>query len=171
MKDRKRSRGRACVSAWRKLGREMANNLLVLGMLWGVGFLLTNSGPAHAADTVPEIKSNATGGSGAIEMRRAPVPLVREIMTTPRPPVPTAEPASPPPTAAAEPTGGTGREEPPVRDAPLADGAARAAVEADGYKRVTVLGPGRNGTWRVKAYRGNTEVVVTVDSTGSVTLE
>ncbi|MGH6755128.1 MAG: hypothetical protein ACREDP_23470, partial [Bradyrhizobium sp.] len=66
----------------------MANNLLVLGMLWGVGFLLANSGPAHAADTVPEIKPNATGGSGAIEMRRAPVPFVREIMTTPRLPVP-----------------------------------------------------------------------------------
>ena len=149
----------------------MANNLLVLGMLWGVGFLLTNSGPAHGADTAPAIKSNATGSSGAIEMRRAPVPLVREIMTTPRPPVPTVEPASRPPSAAAEPTGGAGTEEPPVRDARLADGAAKAAVEADGYKRVTVLGPGPNGTWRVKAYRGDTEVVVTVDGTGTVTLE
>jgi len=58
-----------------------------------------------------------------------------------------------------------------VRDARLADGAAKAAVEADGYKRVTVLGPGPNGTWRVKAYRGDTEVVVTVDGTGTVTLE
>ena len=86
-------------------------------------------------------------------------------------PVPTVEPASRPPTAAAEPVGGAGTEEPPARDALLAEGAAKAAVEADGYKRATVLGPGRNGTWRVKAYRGNTEVVVTVDGTGSVTME
>ena len=73
--------------------------------------------------------------------------------------------ASRPPTAATETT------EPPARDAFLAEGAAKAAVEADGYKRVTVLGPRPNGTWRVKAYRGDTEVVVTVDGTGTVTLE
>ena len=53
----------------------------------------------------------------------------------------------------------------------LAGGAAKAAVEADGYKRVVVLGPGPNGTWRVKGYRGNTEVLLTVDEAGSVTLD
>jgi hypothetical protein len=141
----------------------MANNLFVLVVLGGVVCLLTNSGPAYGADTVPAIKSNAAGSSGAIEMRRAPVPFVREIMTTPRPPVPTVEPAS-------RPTGGAGAEEPPARDALRAEG-AKAAVEADGYKRATVLGPGPSGTWRVKAYRGNTEVVVTVDNTGSVTAD
>ena len=151
--------------------RKMANNLFVLVMLWGVVCLLTNSGPAYGADTPPAIKSNAAGSSGAIEMRRAPVPFVREIMTTPRPPVPTVEPASRPPTAAAEPTGEAGNEEPPARGAPLSEGAAKAAVEADGYKRVTVLGPGPSGTWRVKAYRGDTAVMVTVDSTGSVTAD
>ena len=41
-----------------------------------------------------------------------------------------------------------------------------ALAEADGYKRVTVLGSGPSGTWRVKAYRGNTEVVVKLDGTG-----
>ena len=112
----------------------MANNLLVLVMLvmlLGVGCLLTNSGPAYGADAAPEIKSNAADRSGAIEMRRAPVPLVREIMK-PRPPVPTLEPASRPPTAAAEPAAGAGAEEPPARDALLAEGAVKAAVEADG---------------------------------------
>jgi hypothetical protein len=64
-----------------------------------------------------------------------------------------------------------GAEEPPARDAFLAEGAAKAAIEADSYKRITVLGRGPSGTWRVKAYRGNTEVVVTVDGTGSVTME
>ena len=148
----------------------MANNLFVLIMLWGVGCLMAYSRPAYGADAAPAIKSNANGNSGAIEMRRAPVPLVREI-TTPWSPAPTVEPASKLPAAAAKPTGGAGAEEPPARDALLAEGAAKAAVEADGYKRATVLGPGRNGTWRVKAYRGNTEVVVTVDGTGSVTME
>ena len=148
----------------------MANNLFVLIMLWGVGCLMAYSRPAYGADAAPAIKSNATGNSGAIEMRRAPVPLVREI-TTPWSPAPTVEPASKLPAAAAKPTGGAGAEEPPARDALLAEGAAKAAVEADGYKRATVLGPGRNGTWRVKAYRGNTEVVVTVEGTGSVTVE
>ena len=147
----------------------MANNLFVLIMLWGVGCLLANSGPAYGADAAPAIKSNATGSSGAIEMRRAPVPLVREI-TTPWSPAPTVEPASKLPAAAAKPTGGAGAEEPPARDVLRAEG-AKAAVEADGYKRVTVLGPGPSGTWRVKAYRGNTEVVLTVDNTGSVTAD
>jgi len=149
----------------------MANNLFVLIMLWGVGCLMAYSRPAYGADAAPAIKSNANGNSGAIEMRRAPVPLVREITTTPWSPAPTVEPASKLPAAAAKPTGGAGAEEPPARDALLAEGAAKAAVEADGYKRAAVLGPGRNGTWRVKAYRGNTEVVVTVDGTGSVTME
>jgi hypothetical protein len=153
------------------LVREMANNLLVLVMLWGVGCLLTNGEPAYGADAAPATKSDATGSSGSIEMRRAPVPFVREIVTAPRPPVPELEPASRPPTSAAEPTGGAGAEEPPARDALFAEGAAKAAVEADGYKRVTVLGPGPSGTWRVKGYRGNSEVVVTVDGTGSVTME
>jgi len=148
----------------------MANNLFVLIMLWGVGCLMAYSRPAYGADAAPAIKSNANGNSGAIEMRRAPVPLVREIMTTPRPVVPTVEPASRPPTAAAEPTGGAGAEEPPARDALRAEG-AKAAVEADGYKRVTVLGRGPSGTWRVKAYRGDTELVVKVDDAGSVTME
>jgi len=81
------------------------------------------------------------------------------------------QPASRPPTAATETTGWVRAEEPPARDVFLAEGAAKAAVEADGYKRITVRGRGPSGTWRVKAYRGNTEVVVTVEGTGSVTVE
>jgi len=49
--------------------------------------------------------------------------------------------------------------------------AAKAAVELDGYKRVTVLGKASNGAWRAKAYRGTTEVRLTVDGTGRVSLE
>jgi hypothetical protein len=49
--------------------------------------------------------------------------------------------------------------------------AARTAIEADGYKGVTVLGKKADGTWRAKAYRGKTEIQVTVDGTGRVSAE
>jgi hypothetical protein len=50
-------------------------------------------------------------------------------------------------------------------------GAAKAAIEADGYKRASILGKGTNGAWRAKAHRGSTEVRLTVDGTGRVTSE
>ena len=53
----------------------------------------------------------------------------------------------------------------------LDERAAKAAIEADGYKRVSVLGKSSNGTWRAKAYRGSTDVQLTVDSTGRVTAD
>ena len=49
--------------------------------------------------------------------------------------------------------------------------AAKTAVEADGYKRVTVLGKGPNGAWRAKGFRGATEVLLTVDDTGRVSMD
>ena len=69
-----------------------------------------------------------------------------------------------------QPIGGPDTAEPLAGNA-LAGGAAKAAVEADGYKRVIVLGRGPNGTWRVKGHRGNMEVLLTVDEAGSVTLD
>ena len=50
-------------------------------------------------------------------------------------------------------------------------GTAKAAIEADGYKRVSVIGKQGNGTWRAKAFRGQTKVQLTVDETGRVSLE
>jgi hypothetical protein len=49
--------------------------------------------------------------------------------------------------------------------------AAKAAVEADGYKRATLVGKASNGSWRAKAYRGTTEAWLTVDGTGRVSLD
>lgn len=48
------------------------------------------------------------------------------------------------------------------------ESAARAAIEADGYKGVRILSKG-DGIWRAKALRGKTEVLLIVDSNGSVT--
>ena len=48
------------------------------------------------------------------------------------------------------------------------ENAARAAIEADGYKSVRIVSKG-DGVWRAKALRGKTEVLLIVDSNGSVT--
>jgi len=49
--------------------------------------------------------------------------------------------------------------------------AARATIEAGGYVSVTALGKGADGTWRAKAYRGKTEVQLTVDGMGRISTE
>jgi hypothetical protein len=49
------------------------------------------------------------------------------------------------------------------------ENAARAAIEADGYKSVQELRRGENGVWHAKAFRGRTEVRLTVDTRGAVT--
>ena len=49
--------------------------------------------------------------------------------------------------------------------------AAKAAIDADGYKRVTLLGKASNGAWRAKGFRGTTEVLLTVDGTGRVAMD
>ena len=41
----------------------------------------------------------------------------------------------------------------------------------DGYKRVSIMGKASNGAWRAKAYRGSTEVLLTVDGTGRVSMD
>ena len=50
----------------------------------------------------------------------------------------------------------------------IAETAAKAAIEADGYKGVRALARGSDGTWKAIALRGKTEVSLTVDPTGSV---
>ena len=44
------------------------------------------------------------------------------------------------------------------------ESAAKAAIEADGYKGVKVLRKGANGVWHASALRGKTEVMLTVDA-------
>jgi hypothetical protein len=61
-------------------------------------------------------------------------------------------------------------DEPKVQD-DLDSKAAKTAVETDGYKRVSIVGKASNGVWRAKAYRGPTEVLLTVDGTGRVSMD
>ena len=51
------------------------------------------------------------------------------------------------------------------------ESAAKAAIEADGYKGVKVLRQGANGLWYARAMRGSTEVPLTVNAAGHVSLE
>jgi hypothetical protein len=46
--------------------------------------------------------------------------------------------------------------------------AAKAAIEADGYKGVRALVRGSDGVWKASALRGQTEVLLSVSPTGGV---
>lgn len=110
--------------------------------------------PATTSD--PVTASHAASDSSLPEARRPPIPLMRNVRALPRT-------AVAPDVAMAD------------ADVPAPDnrdiGTAKAAIEADGYKRVSVIGKQGNGTWRAKAYRGQTEVQLTVDEAGRVSLE
>ena len=96
----------------------------------------------------------------SLEPQQAPVPLLLKPRQAVKPP-------------ASDPTGNSGTGDAGVVDAssgpdPAGENAARAAVEADGYKNVRIVSKG-DGVWRAKALRGRTEVLLIVDSNGSVT--
>ena len=144
----------------------MAHNFLILGTLAALGWAFVNGSPPSiepaarssasyvAAPDSSKIAYAATGP--ALEARQAPVPLVRNV----RPPPETPSLAELPAHDAQQ----QGQDD-------LNRNAAKAAVEADGYKRVTVLGKAGNGAWRAKGYRGTTEVLLTVDGTGRVSMD
>ena len=93
----------------------------------------------------------------SFEVRQAPVPLLMKPRPTIAPPAFDADAVGP---------------EVPVKTSDgSGESAAKAAIEADGYKGVKVLRQGANGIWYAKAMRGTTEVPVTVDPAGRVALE
>jgi hypothetical protein len=111
--------------------------------------------------TNPGIQNSATvQRQVSVDVRRAPVPLqVRPRTPVALPTIDTSE------TYARAEAGATS-----VKDDKSNENAARVAIEADGYKGVAVLRKGDNGLWHAKAFRGKTEVLLTVDSRGTVTL-
>jgi len=50
----------------------------------------------------------------------------------------------------------------------MSEASAKAAIEADGYKGVRALARGSDGVWKASALRGQTEVLLSVGPTGSV---
>jgi len=93
----------------------------------------------------------------SFEARRAPVPLLMKPRPTIEQPVFDADAVGP--EVPAKIGGGSG------------ESAVKAAIEADGYKRAKVVRQGDNGIWYAKAMRGTTEVSLTVDAGGRVSLE
>lgn len=142
----------------------MTNYFLALGAVVGFGWLFANApspgstprpAPARAMTAEPEIPPSGIADRSVLESRQAPVPLVRNL------PLPASAVAPQPPA-----------RDPEVQAQDDLDRqAAKAAIEADGYKRVTILGKKANGAWRAKGYRGPTEVTLTADGTGAVSME
>jgi hypothetical protein len=108
----------------------------------------------------------------SVETRQAPVPF----QPKPRPPV------NLPPVADKDKdkdkdkateakAAGQSTDKPDTSSDPAGEKAARAAIEADGYKGVTVLRKGANGVWHASALRGKTTVMLRVDGSGSVSAD
>ena len=95
--------------------------------------------------------------NASFEARRAPVPLLMKPRPTIEQPLFDADAVGP--EVPAKIGGGAG------------ESAVKAAIEADGYKRAKVVRQGDNGIWYAKAMRGTTEVSLTVDAGGRVSLE
>jgi hypothetical protein len=55
-----------------------------------------------------------------------------------------------------------------ARPGNMSEAAAKAAIEADGYKGVRALARVSDGVWKASALRGQTEVLLSVGPTGSV---
>jgi hypothetical protein len=117
---------------------------------------LPRSVASRATTSDPVTVPHATADSNLLEARRPPIPLMRNLQAPPKI-VATPDVAVADANVQAPDNSGTGT--------------AKAAIEADGYKRVSVIGKQGNGTWRAKAYRGQTEVQLTVDEEGRVSLE
>jgi hypothetical protein len=137
-------------------------SLIVLAALaWAfvsppVAGTLPRSVASRAPTSDPVTASHATADSTLLEAHRPPIPLMRNVRALPR--------------TAATPDVAMADAEVQAPDN-LDMGTAKAAIEADGYKRVSVIGKQGNGTWRAKAFRGQTEVQLTVDGAGRVSLE
>ena len=122
------------------------------------------SQPAPVVHAAPKLASAQTTQKALVEAQQAPVPFRMK----PRPPV------NQPP-AADKATEAKAADKPASSDPAAGDAAgesaARAAIEADGYKGVKVLRKGVNGVWHASALRGRTTVMLTVDASGSVTAD
>ncbi len=150
----------------------MANNFLVFVALGAVGWIVANGSPSHRSATLsssPSVASASTASTTissrgiVLEARQDPVPLVR------RGPLPLVQDTQPASSSATAPNAPAANAETQAQDG-LGRSAAQTAAEADGYKRVTIVGKGSNGSWSAKGYRGTTGVLLTVDRAGRVSM-
>lgn len=126
---------------------------------------------AQPAAAPAKIASVQATQKSVVEAHQAPVPFKLK----PRPPVnlpPVTDKATSDksPDAKANDKPAENSAEPTAADT-SGENTARAAIEADGYKGVKVLRKGADGVWHASALRGKTTVMLTVDSSGSVTAD
>ena len=146
------------------------NNFLALGAVVACGWVASNvvllepaTRPvASRSTTITALAFEPINDRNVLEARRAPVPLVRTVRLSA---------VTPNAVNGLTPSAEQKAEDEQKVQGDLDKQAARAAVEADGYKRATLVGKASNGSWRAKAYRGTTEVWLTVDGTGRVSLD
>ena len=103
----------------------------------------------------PHVSALPARSAASLDAARPPVPV---LFSHRRPFAPANEAASPLSPSAAD-------NAPPGS---LSEAAAKAAIEADGYKGVRALARGSDGVWKASALRGQTEVLLSVGPTGSV---
>ena len=103
----------------------------------------------------PSTTSDPAGRAAAVETRRQPVPVLWANRTSiaPRPVDPEVALAN-----------DTDVDK-------IAESAAKAAIEADGYRAVRILQRATGGEWRARALRGATEVGLSVDGSGNVSVD
>jgi hypothetical protein len=123
--------------------------------------------PAPAAPVTRKGAPAPTVQKASVEMRQAPVPF----QPKPRPPVNLPPVADKDKATEAKATGQAGDKPGETSADPAGENAARAAIEADGYKGVKVLRKGANGVWHASALRGKTTVMLTVDASGGVSAD
>jgi hypothetical protein len=118
----------------------------------------------------PVVKAKApVMQSVSVETRKAPVPLQVKSRPPVNLPAVEAKPTEAKPSESKP--GEPGNPEVAAGNDAFNEKAAKAAIEADGYKGVTVLRKGVNGVWHASALRGKTTVTLTVDAGGAVTTE
>jgi hypothetical protein len=155
----------ATVEASRSKGHQMKTRFLALGLLAMTASVASAHVfiPPHAAEqSQPPVMALPTHASAlparsppSLDATRPPVPV---HFSHRRPFVPANEAVSTlSPSAAVT--------APPVS---MSATAAKAAIEADGYTGVRALARGSDGVWKATALRGQTEVLLSVGPTGSV---
>jgi hypothetical protein len=126
--------------------------LPLLAVMAGVASAQMPQPPAASPVPPPRAEAPPARVTQTLVARQAPVPM---LMTS-RPP------ALAPVAAGAD----SATAETAPRQFNEAD--ARAAIEADGYRKPRIVNKGADGTWHARALRGTIEVSLRVDAQGNV---
>jgi hypothetical protein len=161
----------------------VATFLVTAAGVASANLLTTTTSPQNPAPPLPQAQSatpapvttkatRAEPAAAPTASPKAPAPVVqRAALEARQPPVPfqmKPRPAANLPTVEAKAEDKPGETPADATADGFNEKAAKAAIEADGYKSVKVLRKGANGVWHASGLRGSTTVMLTVDASGSV---